>query len=340
MKYLSNILILILISFYGANNLATADVYVEPSVIFYNDETRTVGPGTYTQLVLPDLFPGNLEFKINVYGGLSNDIKIWFLDGDNFMSFIKGKQFSYYRNASGSIRNSSTFKFQISNHNDYVLVLDNRDSIFSSKQVTIDISALYSRPSQTHIDQKKNIEGMYAAIKKIFIFRDFNVYMKNCGEINMYSNPNITICNEYLDDLVDKGLDQVFAFAYLHELGHSLLYLWGSPFYKDEDVVDQFAAIFVIMANTREPILQAARNFTMSNSLAEAKYKLKHNSPHSLSIQRARNLIEWLNNSDELVKKWQNVFVPHMQTDVLRALLTDPVPWADHKLILKELQTR
>ena len=38
--------------------------------------------------------------------------------------------------------------------------------------------------------------------------------------------------------------------------------------------------------------------------------------------------------------RWQKIFVPNMQTGVLKALLSSPKNWADQQLISEELDSR
>jgi hypothetical protein len=45
---------------------------------------------------------------------------------------------------------------------------------------------------------------------------------------------------------------------------------------------------------------------------------------HSLSPQRARNIIRWRNDANDITQRWQRVFVPNMQTATLQSMLNDP----------------
>jgi hypothetical protein len=60
---------------------------------------------------------------------------------------------------------------------------------------------------------------------------------------------------------------------------------------------------------------------------------------HSLSPQRARNIIRWSNNADDIVLRWQRVFVPQMQTAALQGMLSDPKV-SDKDFIRTELSHR
>jgi hypothetical protein len=73
--------------------------------------------------------------------------------------------------------------------------------------------------------------------------------------------------------------------------------------------------------------------------VAEALGKQFRDERHPVSAQRARNILRWLDDSN-LVRKWQPLLVPHMQTAVLRRLLASPPAWADRELIEKTLAAR
>jgi len=47
---------------------------------------------------------------------------------------------------------------------------------------------------------------------------------------------------------------------------------------------------------------------------------------HPLSVQRARNILGWLDDPD-LLKRWQKIFVPHRQTDLLQAMTRSTKPF-------------
>jgi len=128
-------------------------------------------------------------------------------------------------------------------------------------------------------------------------------------------------------------------FALFHELAHVLLAQWKYPFFDNEDVADEFATALMVMVGQRDRVRAAAESFAATASVAEAMRKMFRDDRHPLSSQRARNIMRWLNDP-ALVRKWQPIFVPNMQSDVLRALLRQPRDWVDRQLIEKELASR
>jgi hypothetical protein len=159
----------------------------------------------------------------------------------------------------------------------------------------------------------------------VFIFPDFQVSVRHCGVVNAFSNPNITLCAELLDELEAKGMMDAFTFVYLHELGHTLMKEWGLPLWDNEDAADEFATAFLLMANQQKIALTAAQWWSSEGvSKQDAVAKIWMDDRHSLSPQRARNIIHWINNAREIVPRWQHVFVPNMQTTSLESMLRNP----------------
>jgi hypothetical protein len=60
---------------------------------------------------------------------------------------------------------------------------------------------------------------------------------------------------------------------------------------------------------------------------------------HSLSPQRARNITRWVKDRDEIVTRWERVFIPDMQTGVLQGMLHDPA-LLDKSQVRSELRRR
>jgi hypothetical protein len=71
----------------------------------------------------------------------------------------------------------------------------------------------------------------------------------------------------------------------------------------------------------------------------EFRQKLRKDDRHPLSVQRARNILRWIGDP-ELVRRWQPVLVPHMQTAFLKRLQRKPTAWAAPALVERELAAR
>jgi len=187
---------------------------------------------------------------------------------------------------------------------------------------------------------QKGLQTMYSQLKQVFIFPDFRTSVRHCGVVNAFSNPNITLCAELLEELQAKGMMNAFVFVYFHELGHSLMREWGLPLWDNEDAADEFATAFLLMGNQKKIALDSAQWWQSEGATTQdAVAKIWMDDRHSLSPQRARNIIRWVNDANDIKQRWEHVFVPHMQTAVLQSSLNDPaVP--DKDFVRSELNRR
>lgn len=164
--------------------------------------------------------------------------------------------------------------------------------------------------------------------------------------VNAFSNTrtgSITLCSELVQKLADQGLKQALTFVLFHELGQTLLNLWGYPMADNEDAADEFATVFMLMLKQQQAALEAAQWWASdapTKQRQEALSKLMADDRHTLSPQRARNIIRWLNQRDELLRRWQKMLAPNMQTPVLASLDKSTESWIDHELVRSELAKR
>lgn len=71
----------------------------------------------------------------------------------------------------------------------------------------------------------------------------------------------------------------------------------------------------------------------------ELALKRDRDDRHPLSVQRARTIGGWLDDPG-LVRRWQKVLVPHLQTEILEALARRPKDWTASGLVREELARR
>ncbi len=79
--------------------------------------------------------------------------------------------------------------------------------------------------------------------------------------------------------------------------------------------------------------------FISNPSSNELMAKAFQGDRHPLSIERARNVIRW-SKDQERFKRWQTVFIPHMQTDALEKLKKGSQSLVNIPLLEKELTKR
>jgi hypothetical protein len=194
-------------------------------------------------------------------------------------------------------------------------------------------------------EKLETYEAAYSWLRRLFIFNDFNIYFRYCGQINAFSNPqdgSITICNELVVKLVNEGHGKALPWVFFHEVGHSLLRLWDYPLWDNEDAADEFATVILLMEGDagKGVILDAIKEWQTYPSFFESLAKLFTDDRHSISIQRARNIANWMKDSENLKRRWLKILVPNIQTEALKGILRRPAPWVDTELIEKELQRR
>jgi len=185
-----------------------------------------------------------------------------------------------------------------------------------------------------------SLNQMYSQLQQMFVFADFRISVRHCGVVNAFSNPNITLCVELLEQLEPSNAASVSAFVFFHELGHTLMKEWGLPMWDNEDVADEFATALTLMAKQKNMALQAAQWWASQGATErDAVAKIWIDDRHSLSPQRARNIIRWVNNGNEIVPRWERVFVPNMQTPALQNMLHE-VSASEQEIVATELGRR
>lgn len=315
------------------------NVSVEPSRDLVKTTTKvSAGQKTYYTLTLTGGSTFYAFFTVN--GGFNRKLSVWLLDEPNFHLYQANQRFNYYQGTAGEIRGVGQYKFGVPATGRYYLVLDNTGALMMGRTVSLYGFEVYPGETREIANERVAYEKLYGAMQKLFEFRDFNIYVQHCGTSNAWSNPDITICRELSTDLTGQGLNGAVFFVFMHELGHTLLKLWDYPLFDNEDVADEFATVMTILLEQEDTARQAAQWWAASPSKNEAIAKLYANDRHTLSPQRARNIDSWLAKSNDLMHRWQKIFVPNLKTEALKALVTHQKPWVDQNLIQTELAKR
>jgi hypothetical protein len=232
----------------------------------------------------------------------------------------------------GDVWDKLSFSVTIPASGDYYLVLDNSKGT-KEAGTTLNVSAGRGGDlSGDTFDQDTDSDAAPAGFKlsqitkelaKIFIFEPFPITVNTCGKPEAYSKKDsIVLCQEYIAKL-QSSLDdkektaEVLLFVVFHEIGHILLRQWGYPFYDNEEVADEFATVLLVMVGKKEQLRTTAKYLANNTAVTEILGKIVINDRHPLSIQRARNIVDWVNDRDR-IERWQTIFVPHLQTRVLQ----------------------
>jgi hypothetical protein len=95
----------------------------------------------------------------------------------------------------------------------------------------------------------------------------------------------------------------------------------------------------MVMLGHGERVRAMAEVFRADPSLLDALAKTFRDERHSLSESRVQTILSRVDDPS-LVRRWQTVFVPHMQTAVLERLKREPTTWSDLALVDRELEAR
>jgi hypothetical protein len=281
-----------------------------------------------------------LVARFQVAGGANDSIKVWLLDASNFQLYQAHQQFSYFQGTSGSVQNTGHYIYKVPQDNVYYLLLDNSEAWLLPRTVNLYIYGVLPEKTPETLALEKTISQNFSKLGQLFMFPSFQLELKHCGVVNAFSNPNITICTELAESLLDQHLEQVIGFVLFHELGHTLLRQWGYPLWDNEDAADEFATVLMILGKQKPIALEAAQWWASQTSEQEALSKIWADDRHSLSPQRARNVIHWLNQPNDLLQRWFRIFVPNMQTSALMSTVNDPGVPIDKNIIAEELRKR
>ena len=61
---------------------------------------------------------------------------------------------------------------------------------------------------------------------------------------------------------------------------------------------------------------------------------------HTVSPQRARNIINWVNNEDEITRRWLNLLIPKMTDEALQAFVDEDYDGVETRVVQQELVKR
>lgn len=245
----------------------------------------------------------------------------------------------------GKTADRISFSIRVPETGNYYLVLDNRDGV-EARKFTIDVKAAADTATQRQTSVvDTELAKLSDTLGKIFVFDALTIRAAKCGKPNAFSvAKGVVICAEYARELLDalddkqKAADAIM-FILLHEVGHTLLRQWDYPFFGNEEIADEFATAVMVMFKQQARVRSQAEYFVSRPTADELKRKLKKDDRHPLSVQRARNILRWVDDP-QFARKWQPVLVPHMQTAFLQALKQNPPSWAASELVERELALR
>jgi hypothetical protein len=313
------------------------------------EETTTnyvVGAGKYLILPLPG--PGDASdsfmITVNADNAIYKDVTAYLVDDDNMRLFTQGAQYQGIGYQKGVA--PFTIKGSTQKPGSHYLILDNSYALFVAKKLSVSIKAAYPMSDADQQLFKTQYSNLYGLLKRGFIFPDFNIRIQPCGQVNAFSDSftsgDIHMCTEMVDHLAKTNNTGAAMFIFFHELGHSLLGLWGMPGNNNEDIADEFATYIMLMGGSASvPLLNQSLEYWRSlDSGAEARYIIERGDRHSLSIQRIRNIQENMARGDLFLKRWHRELYPHMTTNALNEIVKSPHADSDVELAQSIIKQR
>jgi len=295
-----------------------------------------VPPGKWKGIKLSNL-PKDAAVAVQVVS--NGEIVVALVDSKDYQRFSKTSRPLFV----GRVEKRLAFSVSIPLKGDYFIILDNRSGQ-EPRAVAVTV-----RAARGDAGQAKSAEGVLKKFERqllqIFIFNPFPIGTQKCKTPKPFAGGSgIILCEEYVHHLYDtlkaKEITQnALSFSIFHEVARVLLKQWNHPSSASEEVADEFATVLMIMLKQKNRAISTAEYFINHPSASETLQKLFGESPHPLSAQRAENILRWIKDP-ELVRKWQEVLVPRMQTTLLKKLQQQPTPWTDLPLVEKELAQR
>lgn len=322
---------------------AQAEVFI--SRIFSTDDvfqkTVDIGAGKYWVLPLARRAIGNAyEVRIETGNKFYKDVSAFIADEENMERFRH--RHSYL--AEGVQKGIAPFAIRgtVRNPGNYYLLVDNSHALLVDKRIIVTVKMIDALPDGAVEHMKSTLEKMYWNLKQQLVFPDFNIYVRPCGQPNAFSSVasgDITLCTEMISRLANKPGALLGVLS--HELGHTLLNLWGLPGGDNEDVADEFASMVLLeKEDGGKDIEEYAAYFEKRNTEKEAEFILRTGDRHSLSIQRIRNIRGHALHANTLFQRWNRQLYPHMTEEALRKIVAQPSANDDAALARAELARR
>ena len=321
-----------------------AEIIVDPEVIkTLPKDAVTVRAQRSTIYQLENFEEGEaFGVEVNVLNEVYKDISVYFVDAANMTLARQNLPFKFLEGATKKI---APFRLmvKVTTPGPYYLVIDNRFAKVIDKKVVYQLAFVKHLSNEQIQAQKTDFEKTYTVLKRTFDFKDFNIRIGPCGQVNAFSTTetgDVTICSEIISEM--SGRPGALIAVILHELGHTLLNLWGLPNFANEDDADQFATIMLLRSGEegKQALYEWIQVYAEQDSRAQAANMLIAGDTHSLSVQRIRNIQASMKNSADLMSRWNNVLYPHMTSDTLKAVIANPASYDNPAAATRELAKR
>jgi hypothetical protein len=267
-----------------------------------------------------------------------DDVNIYICSKRDFELFRANQQNGCRGRNKGKGQINFTTRIESAGH--HFLVIDNTHSLLVTKIVDVRVAVLAKMPPDLKQSLQKILNQASEEIQSNFQVKEFDFRIEPCGTKNAFSKNvtgDITICSELFFDLTKRKLPGALQGVIYHELGHTLLNLWGLPGWDSEETVDEFAIVMLYWGGVQEKALDWINFYAAKDSGAEAANMLRNDVRHPLSVQRIRNAKRILNDPREVISRWNKLLYPRMTKMGLQQLMETSPKYVDKALMQEYL---
>lgn len=333
----------VLALFLGVVPPSSAEVFV--SRTFSTDVSQqqaSLGAGQFRVWPLGGGLPGDVyDVQVNLGNAVYRDISAMVVDEQNLQLF---RLHQPYR-AHGKQKGLAPFSFRagVEESGPHYLILDNSYAMLIAKKAAVGVRLTHTLSDKAASDLQSLLEKTDVLVHRRFVSPDFNITVRPCGQANAFSNAqtgDITLCSETIS--LSGGKPGLLLGIFFHELGHTLLNLWGLPGADNEDVADEFATVLMLqLPGSGQPLIeQWLTFFENQDAYSEAVNVIKNGDRHTLSIQRIRNIRASIARAPDITARWNRLLYPHTTESMLRQIANRPSVFDDASLAASELAKR
>ncbi len=244
------------------------------------------------------------------------------------------------------------FSVVVPESGDYYLIIDNRTGD-QRRKVSVQVKAATARHDRRNeagrsrdMKDMKSVNAMLAGVaatlQSVFIADSLKMRTARCGD-GVGGGDEVVICTEYAFRLLQNAPDKPSAsatlmFSLFRQIGGAITAKSASD-QRDPDRLDQLATVLMKMFGQDHRARTQAEYFASLAADPMLAGKLSMDRRYPMTVRRARNILRWLDDP-ELVRRWQPVLVPLMQTAFLERLRLHPTRWSVPDLVVKELAAR
>ncbi|MFC1567822.1 DUF4344 domain-containing metallopeptidase [Pseudomonadota bacterium] len=323
-------------------SISFSEIYIEDvQKLEIHNKYHEVKRTSFVQI--PFNLPENSQLTVSthMHNRVYKDMSVYVCSEQGFLQFRAGVASDCKGINKG--REDFTFNYSPSQAGIHYVVLDNTYANFMKKKATVkvEVQTMLGKDGKQKLHQL--LSSFYKEAKDNFITPDFNMSYKKCGQANAfstYAGGHVTVCSELFSELKKKKIVRALAGIIYHELGHTLLNVWGVPGWNNEETADEFAMVMLYKTGVQEMAIEWIEFFAENDPRMEAQNIVSNDVKHPLSIQRIRNIKRILQDPKPVMERWNNMLYPHMTDEALLKIQKNPQKYDDSKLAAKTLENR